>query len=156
MVLILSVSVIFQQSQINRPEWPSTHQCTILKIPFWDFMDGMKLSATWSASFYFSFWTFFFFWFFFSSYMFFFPQPFCTFTFFSSGDSFFLPCFFWPHPWPQFFLGTSYLPLQRIYHPSSYQPTYLPHTIDLCLHWPPSLELQNQGELHQLWTSIGV
>ncbi len=26
------------------PEWPSTHQCTIQKIPFWDFMDGMKLS----------------------------------------------------------------------------------------------------------------
>jgi hypothetical protein len=23
-------------------EWPSTHQCTIQKIPFWDFMDGMK------------------------------------------------------------------------------------------------------------------
>ncbi len=25
------------------PEWPSIHQCTIQKIPFWDFMDGMKL-----------------------------------------------------------------------------------------------------------------
>jgi hypothetical protein len=21
-------------------EWPSTHQCTIQKLPFWDFMDG--------------------------------------------------------------------------------------------------------------------
>jgi hypothetical protein len=38
-------------------EWPSTHQCTIQKIPFWDFMDGMKVSPsgqfTWSV-FYFS------------------------------------------------------------------------------------------------------
>jgi hypothetical protein len=34
-------------------EWPSTHQCTIQKIPFWDSMDGMKLSPrgqfTWSV-----------------------------------------------------------------------------------------------------------
>jgi hypothetical protein len=28
-------------------------------------------------------------------------------------------------------LGTSYLPFQPIYHPSSYQPTYVPHATDL-------------------------
>ncbi len=27
-------------------EWPSTHQCTIQKIPFWDFSDGMKPNPT--------------------------------------------------------------------------------------------------------------
>jgi hypothetical protein len=50
--------------------------------------------------------------FFFSSYMFFSSQPFCPFTFFFFWwQFFFLECFFWPHPWPQFVLGTSYLPL---------------------------------------------
>lgn len=36
-------------------QWPGTHQYTIQKTPFWDFMDGMKLSPkeqfTWSAVF---------------------------------------------------------------------------------------------------------
>ncbi len=44
-------------------EWPSTQQCTIQKIPFLDFMDGMKLSPrgqfTWSVVLIF-FWAFFF------------------------------------------------------------------------------------------------
>jgi hypothetical protein len=45
-----------------RLEWPSTHQCNIQKLPFWDFMDGMKLSPRgqfiWSVCIYF-FWAFF-------------------------------------------------------------------------------------------------
>jgi hypothetical protein len=43
-------------------EWPSTHQGTIQKIPFWDFMDGMKLSPGVSLLgqyFIFFFWSFF-------------------------------------------------------------------------------------------------
>ncbi len=56
-----------------------------------------------------------------------------------------------PTPDPNFFLGTSYLPpLQPTFRPSSYQLTYLPHAIDLLLHSPPSLDLQNQGEFQQL------
>jgi hypothetical protein len=72
--------------------------------------------------------------------MFFSSRPSCPFTIFFGDPGrrkgvkatiFLLSCFFWTHPWPQFFLGTSYLPLQPTYHPSSYQPTYLLHAIDL-------------------------
>ncbi len=27
-------------------EWPSTHQCSMQNIPFWDFLDGMKPNPT--------------------------------------------------------------------------------------------------------------
>jgi hypothetical protein len=46
-----------------------------------------------------------------------------------------------------FFLGTSYLPLQTTYPPSSYQPTYLPQDTHLLLHSPTLLKLENKGEL---------
>jgi len=66
-----------------RPEWTSTHQCTIPKIPFWDFMDGMKLSPrgqfTWSL-------------FIFFTARFFFPSS--VFFFFSGNSSFIT--FYWP------------------------------------------------------------
>jgi len=81
--------------------------------------------------------------FFFSSYVFFSSRPSCPFTFFfwwpweeegcNSNNLFFLSCFFWPHPWPQFFLGTSYLP-PPTYLPRFLLPTYLPPSC----HWPPS------------------
>ncbi len=91
--------------------------------------------------------THFFFLFYFShlNRFFFFPA-FSSFYIYFFGDSFFFNhVFFWLHPWPQFFLGTSYLPppLPPTYHPSSYQPTYLPpfllptHLPPSC-HWPPS------------------
>jgi hypothetical protein len=89
-------------------EWPSTHQCTIQKIPFWDFMDGMKLSPR-------------------GQYFFFPSGPFFPRYIFSPSSVFFLwgqffyHLFFWPTPDPKFFLGSSYLP-----------PTYLP------THLPPS------------------
>ncbi len=86
-------------------EWPSTHQCTIQKIPFWDFMDKMKLSPrgqfTWSV------------------YVFFLCSFFPLAQYFFLGTVF-LSLFFWPTPDPKFFLGSSYLP----------QPTYLPHPAD--------------------------
>ncbi len=92
-------------------EWPSTHQCTIQKIHFWDFMDGMKLSPR-------------------GQYFFFLLVLFSPGTFFSlaqfffSGDSFFItfffgppltPSFFWEAPTysnhlPPFFLPTTYIP----------------------------------------------
>jgi hypothetical protein len=114
----ISHPIIIQFSSIEMPlflhiwlEWLSTHQCTIQKIPFWDFIDGMKLSPTWSASFYF------------------FPSgPFCPFTlFFSWGSFFFNHVFFGHTPDPKFFFGTSYLP----------PPTYLPPSL-LPTHLPPS------------------
>jgi len=106
----------------NGLEWRSTHQCTIQKIPFWDFMDGMNLSPRgkfiWSE-------------------VFFLPLGllFSLRPFFFCGSSlfFFLGSFrfysFLHHPNHHFFLGgNSYLPLQPTYHPSSYQPIYLPHS----------------------------
>jgi len=84
--------------------WPSTHQCTIEKIPFWDFMDGMKLSPrdqfTWSVVF--------------------FPGPFFVSCFFFPRSHSLFSCaiflrlaffFLSPHPWTQnFFLGTPTYP----------------------------------------------
>jgi len=104
---------------------PSTQQCNIQKIPFWDFMDGMKLSPTWSASF-------------------FLPG-----LFFLPFYIFFLlaTVFFGPTPWPQFFLGKSTSPSNL---PTALPPTNPPTSLmpltSFSTH-PPSLELQNQGEL---------
>ncbi len=92
--------------------WASTHQCTIQKIPFWDLMDGMKLSPrgqfTWSRDF-----------FFFCS--FFFPA-----RFFSLAQSFFLATvllsrFFRPPLTPSFFWEAPTYPPNL--NPTS-QPTY--------------------------------
>jgi hypothetical protein len=107
------------------------------KNPFWDFMDGMKLSPTWSASI-FSFQAFFII-----------LVSFSPSYFFFSWDSFFLIMFFWAPPLTPIFFwepptSPSNLPT---YHPSSYQPTYLPHDTHLLLHSPTLLELENKGEL---------
>ncbi len=85
-------------------EGPSTHQCTIQNIPFWDFMDGMKLSPksqfTWSL-------------------VFFILEPFffsCFFSFFFFVLIVFSPrphfCFFFPSriPWTQIIFRNSNLP----------------------------------------------
>ncbi len=94
-------------------EWENTHQCTIQKIPFWDFMVGMKLSPrgqfTWSV----------------------------VFFFFKLGLFFSLTFIFVPPSLnPIFFLRNSYLLLQLTYPfnlPTSLPPPnpstspYLPH-----------------------------
>jgi hypothetical protein len=106
----------------NGLEWPSTHLCTIQKIPFWNFMDGMNLSPRgqfiWSEVFVFFFLAFFFL----SDFFFFFGGAHC----FSSWAHFGL-IFFPATLTTIFFWGNSYLPLQPTYHLSSYQPIYLPH-----------------------------
>jgi hypothetical protein len=92
-------------------QWRSTHQCTIQKTPFWDFMDGMKLSPrgqfTWSAVFLILF--------------------FSQFTVCSPGPPFWLICF-WVTPDPILFFGNSYLPLQPTYCSSYHPPSALPPT----------------------------
>jgi hypothetical protein len=100
------------------PEWTSTHQCTIPKIPFWDFMDGMKLSPrgqfTWSL-------------FIFFTARFFFPSPV---LFFSLGTVL-LSLFIDPPLTPSFF-GKLLLPTPT-YLPPFFLPTHLPPSS--C--WPP-------------------
>jgi len=92
-------------------EWASTHQCTIQKIHFWDFMDGMKLSPR-------------------SQYFFFLLVLFSPGTYFSlaqflfSGDSFFITFFFGPPVTPSFFWEAPTYPQP------TYQPTYHPHLAD--------------------------
>jgi hypothetical protein len=102
-----------------RTAWVTQHPPvhTIQKIPFWNFMDGMKLSprGQFIRSVFFSFS--------FSGH--FFPLA----QFFSFwGQSFYL--FIFPSPLiPSFFWELLPTP-QPTYHPSSYQPTYLPHPAD--------------------------
>jgi hypothetical protein len=98
-------------------EWPSTHQGTIQKIPFWDFMDGMKLSPGVSLL---GQYFIFFFWSFFSQLDFFFL------------GTIFLSLFFFPHPWPQVFFG-KLLPTHNL--PTALLPTNPPTS--LILQTPP-------------------
>ncbi len=108
--------------EIFRPitwlEWPSTHQCTIQKIPFWNFMDGMKLfprgQFTWSTVFIFFLGLFF-------PRNFFFPAH----CFFLQGLPFHF-IFFWPPLTPYVFWQL--LPIPQIY-----LLPFLPQT-----HLPPS------------------
>ncbi len=99
---------------------PPVH--TIQKIPFWDFMDGRKLSPRgqfiWSVYIYF-------FWAFFSQLVFFPPSP----VFLLLGTVF-LSLFFSPSPLIQVFFGELPPTPQLTSHRSSYQPTYLPHPAD--------------------------
>ncbi len=117
-------------------EWPSTHQCSIQKIPFWYFMDGMKLSPrgqfTWSVFFFFPSAPFFSQLDFFSLDQFLFP-----------GKSFFLSLFFWPTPDPKFFLGSSYL-LQL---PTALLPTNHLHPLILLAPSPTHLLLRSLPSL---------
>ncbi len=95
--------------------------------------------------------------------VFFSSRPSRPFTFIFLATVFFLimfffgstpdPNFFWePHTSPPpSHLPTTLPPTNPpTCHPSSYQPTYLPHAIDLLLHSPLSLDLQNQGEFQRL------
>ncbi len=79
-------------------EWPSTHQCTIQKILFRNFMDGMKLfprgQFTWSAIFIF-FWV-----------LFFLLISFSQLTVFSPRPPFWFLFIFWPPLTPYYFLAT--------------------------------------------------
>jgi hypothetical protein len=126
-------------------EWPSTHQCSIQKIPFCDFMDGMKLSPrgqfTWSV-FSFSFCSFFSQLDFFSLDQFFFP-----------GKSFFIT-FFLAHPWPQVFFG-KLLPTPTTYRPSSYQPPTSPHPAGPLPHSPPFAltSITRASDLERIWVA---
>ncbi len=74
-----------------RLEWPNTHQCTIQKNSFWDFMDGMKLSPKgkfiWLVEFYFLLGLFFPLDFFFGSSLFFLPSFFLFIFFIASLDT---------------------------------------------------------------------
>ncbi len=97
---------------------PSTHHCTIQKIPFWDFMNGMKLSfrgqLTWSILF------IFFQSFIFLSSLFFFLGLLFDFSFGATLD-------------PILFFGNSYLPFQPTYCHASFQPIYLPPPASFCI-----------------------
>jgi hypothetical protein len=103
------------KTSFARLEWPSTHQCTIQTIPFWDFMDGMKLSPRgqflWSVLFFFllCFFLGFFFFFFFFQLTFFFLLA-------LPGD-FFLPT----TSDPKFFFGTPTSPPSLPIRPSCYR-----------------------------------
>ncbi len=111
--------------EIFRPvtwlEWPSTHQCTIQKILFWDFMDGMKLfprgQFKWSAVFIF-FWV-----------LFFLVISFSQLTVFSPGPPFWF-LFIFGHPWPHIIFW-QLLPTPQIYLLPFLPPTYLPSS---CCH----------------------
>ncbi len=95
----------FKFIEDNRLEWPSTHQCTIQKISFWDFMDGMKLSSQGSVA-----WS---------------VKNISLWNFIHLFLSF---------PGLPFYLNFSPTNLNpKPYHPSSYQPIYLPHPTN-----PPS------------------
>ncbi len=110
-------------SQWAQWAWVTNHlQCTIQTIPFWDFMDGMNLCPMgqfiWSVVFFFLL-----------------GLLFCLRLFFvlvGSSLFFFLGSFrfnfFLAILTTIVFCGNSYLPLQCTYHPSSYQPIYLPHS----------------------------
>ncbi len=91
------------QALIPWLEWPSTHQCTIQKIPFWDFMDAMKLS----------------------------PRGQCSWSvFFFSGNCVFIKNNL-AHPWPRVFLEAptpfflpTHLPLSSSCWPPSHPPPF--------------------------------
>jgi len=134
------------------PEWPSTHQCTIQNIPFWDFMDGMKLfprgQFLWSV-------------------VLFFPSD-----FFFGSWLFFLPgsllIFF-----PPTTLDTIIFFLELLPTPPTYLPTYLPPfllppsfwsslfcartLLDLrhLRHSLPSLVLETLSSIFGAWNSAG-
>ncbi len=100
------------------PEWASTHQCTIQKIPFWDFMDGMKLYPRGQL-----FWLV----------VLIFPSD-----LFLGADCFFIPgsllIYFFPTNLDTIFsFWNSYLPLQPTYRPSSYLPHSDHHSFVLML-----------------------
>jgi len=86
-----------------RLEWPSTHQCNIQKLPFWDFMDGMKLSPRgqfiWSVCIYFFLGIFF-------PDRFFFPSPLIP-SFWGGGAP----------TYPPTYLPPTFLPLPADYSP---------------------------------------
>ncbi len=94
------------------PEWPSTHQCTIQNIPFWDFMDGMKLfprgQFLWSVVLFFPSG------FFFGSWLFFLPGS--------------LLIFFSPTTLDTIFFFLELLPTPPTYLPTYRPSSYLPHS----------------------------
>jgi len=94
------------KTSFARLERPSTHQCTIQKIMFWDFMDGMKLSPRGqflSSVIFILFFSCAFSWVLLFSFFF-------QLTFFSFGPSWRV-IFFLPHLTPSFFFFfDSYLP----------------------------------------------
>ncbi len=132
-------------------EWPSTHQCTIQKILFRNFMDGMKLfprgQFTWSAIFIF-FWV-----------LFFLLISFSQLTVFSPGPPFWF-LFNFGHPWPHIIFW-QLLPTSQIYllpflllpclPPSHLHYAFcffLPHSLLFCS--PPSPVFEKQGQLEHL------
>jgi hypothetical protein len=103
---------------------PAPTKCTIQKFPFWDFMDGMKLSVP-QGSVYLVSISFFLLLLFFPSSVFF------------SLQGLFLSLFFLPAPDPKFFVGSSYL-LQP---PTALLPTNPPTSLFLLAPSPTHLLL---------------
>ncbi len=110
----------------ERLEWATTHQCTIQKIPFWDFMDGMKLSHrgqfTWSIDL------------FFLLLLFFLARYFSLVQFFFSGNNFII-IFFLAHPWPQVFFWEAPTDPPNLNPPSSHILLAPSPPISFCTHF---------------------